>query len=80
MIAEKISKMISEQNLVAGDKLLNEFKLMQISDVGRGTVREADKLLASRNVLEIRRGNGTFVASAPGQIDDSWGLAFVNDS
>jgi DNA-binding FadR family transcriptional regulator len=37
------------------------------------------KLLVSRNVLEIRRGKGTFVTLRPGVADDPLGLAFFKD-
>ena len=44
-----------------GDKLPNEFELAESLNVGRGTIREAVKLLVARNCLEIRRGKGTYV-------------------
>ena len=46
---------------------------------GRGTIREAVKLLVARNCLEIRRGKGTFVVEKPGQIEDPLGFAYVKD-
>ena len=48
-------------------------------NVGRGTIREAVKLLVARNCLEIRRGKGTFVVEKPGQIEDPLGFAYVKD-
>ena len=47
--------------------------------MGRGTIREAVKLLAARNVLVVQRGRGTFIAKHPGQIDDPLGFAFFED-
>lgn len=47
--------------------------------VGRGTIREAVKLLVSRNMLIIRRGRGTYIASDPGQITDPLGFAYYLD-
>ncbi len=47
--------------------------------MGRGSVREAVKLLISRNVLEIRRGKGTYIAESPGVVDDPLGFAFYPD-
>ena len=64
-VADRISDMIREQALTAGEKLPNEFELASLLNVGRGTVREAVKLLVSRSVLEIRRGKGTFVERIP---------------
>lgn len=78
-VADQIIELIISNNLVSGQKLPNEFELAGSLKVGRGTVREAVKLLVSRNVLEIRRGKGTFVSQEPGVIKDPLGLAFFSD-
>ena len=67
-VADKLSEMIQEQALAEGQKLPNEFELAELLNVGRGTIREAVKLLVSRNVLEIQRGRGTFVKQSPGVV------------
>lgn len=48
-----------------GDRLPTEMELARSLGVGRGSVREAVKMLTSLGVLEIRRGEGTFVAESP---------------
>lgn len=78
-VAEQISQLIIERHLASGDKLPNEFELAGQLHVGRGTIREAVKLLVSRNVLVIRRGLGTYIASKPGQINDPLGFAYYPD-
>lgn len=78
-VAEQIMDMIVSQKLEAQSKLPNEFELAKQLNVGRGTVREAIKLLISRNILEIRRGNGTFVTNTPGVVNDPLGLTFLQD-
>ncbi len=78
-VAEQISQLIVERRLESGAKLPNEFELAAQLNVGRGTVREAVKLLVSRNVLVIRRGLGTYIASRPGQVDDPLGFAYYPD-
>ena len=78
-VAEQISQLIIERHLTSGDKLPNEFDLAAQLHVGRGTIREAVKLLVSRNVLVIRRGLGTYIASRPGQIEDPLGFAYYPD-
>lgn len=78
-VAEQISQLIIERRLNSGDKLPNEFELCQLLQVGRGTVREAVKLLVARNVLEIRRGRGTFVAKNTGAVDDPLGFTYYPD-
>ena len=52
-VAEQISDLIKEQNIGIGDKLPNEFELAENLNVGRGTIREAVKLLVARNCLEM---------------------------
>ena len=37
------------------------------------------KLLASRNIVTIRQGSGTYVASSPGVVDDPLGFTFIPD-
>lgn len=78
-VAEHILKGILENGLEAGAKIPNEFELAQAIGVGRGTIREAVKILASRQVVEIRRGAGTFVSERQGMVDDPLGLAFLKD-
>lgn len=78
-IADRISQMIIDRHLDIGEQLPNEFELAGDLNVGRGTVREAVKLLVSRNVLIIKRGTGTFVANNPGVVEDPWGFAYIQD-
>lgn len=77
--ADQIAEMIADRQLKAGDKLPNEFEMASQLNVGRGTIREAVKILVSRNVVEIRRGSGTFVCDNPGVLEDPFGFAFVED-
>lgn len=44
-----------------GDKLPNENLLSEELNVSRTTLREAIKILVTENILEIKRGKGTFV-------------------
>lgn len=78
-VAGQISQLIIDRHLTCEDKLPNEFELAEQLHVGRGTVREAVKLLVARNVLVIRRGKGTFIARHPGEVDDPLGFAYYPD-
>lgn len=78
-VAEQIKALIEDNRLKAGEKLPNEYELTQQLNVGRGTVREAVKILVSRNIVEIRRGCGTFVCEKPGVADDPLGFSFIQD-
>ena len=77
--ADQISKLIIQNHLTGENKLPSEFELAELLNVGRGTIREAVKLLVARNVLEIRRGNGTYLAPNPGEVPDPLGFAYYPD-
>lgn len=77
--ADKIITYIIDNNLQVGDKIPNEFELGEVLNVGRSTIREAVRILVSRNVLVIRRGAGTYIADNTGVSDDPLGLAFTKD-
>lgn len=53
-----------------GDKLPNEQQLSLDLGVSRTTLREAILYLVTQNVLEIRRGKGTFVSEKSGIMDE----------
>ncbi len=78
-MADQIEKLVADHTYESGDKLPNEFELAEKLQVSRGTVRESIKILVSRNIVEIRRGRGTFVCKHPGQVDDPLGFSFVED-
>jgi DNA-binding FadR family transcriptional regulator len=78
-VADQINQLILDRNIQQGDKLPNEFELAESLNVGRGTIREAVKLLVARNCLEIRRGKGTYVTEKIGQVNDPLGFAYVSD-
>lgn len=64
-IADTIRSMITiEKRYVAGDQLPNENELSAELNVSRTTLREAIRILVAYNILEIRRGKGTFVTQA----------------
>lgn len=78
-VAEDIRTMILENDLKPGDKLPNEINMSSIINVSRSTVREAIKILVSTNVLEVKRGRGTFVTDNPGVSKDPLGVHFMDE-
>jgi DNA-binding FadR family transcriptional regulator len=61
-VADTILSMITiEKRFSVGDKLPNEFDLSEELNVSRTTLREAIRILAAYDILEIQRGKGTFV-------------------
>lgn len=79
IIADKIIDLIESKELLPGEKLPSEQELMKELNVGRGTIREAIKSLISRNIVEIRRGVGTFVAKNTGVVEDPLGFSFIDN-
>ncbi|MGX7058454.1 FadR/GntR family transcriptional regulator [Vagococcus humatus] len=78
-VAKEIEELIKTEQYQPEDQLPSEFELAESLEVGRGTIREAIKLLAARNVVEIKRGKGTFVTETPGLTEDPLGLAYISD-
>lgn len=76
---DRLMKYILDNNIAIGEKIENEFELAQIFGVGRSTIREAVKGLVSRGILEIRRGDGTYVISDADMKNDVLGFARIKD-
>ncbi|MHC5228075.1 FadR/GntR family transcriptional regulator [Enterococcus sp. LJL99] len=76
---DKLIQFIKDCNFTIGDKLPNEYELSKQLDVGRSTIREAVRALASRNILEVRQGAGTFVSERRGIATDPLGFSMVKD-
>ena len=77
--SEQIISYIRENNLQPGDKLPTEHSFVEKLNVSRSTLREAVKLLVSRNILEARQGAGTFLSAKRGIPTDPLGLTFMKD-
>ncbi|MBS6194920.1 MAG: FadR family transcriptional regulator [Clostridiales bacterium] len=78
-VEEQLMNYILTKPIPVGEKLPNEFKLGEIFGVGRSTVREAVKSLVSKEILEIRRGAGTFVVRVTTPEEDPLGLGKIED-
>lgn len=61
-VADDILAMITiDKRFALGDKLPNENELSSELQISRTTLREAIRILVAHNVLEIKRGKGTYV-------------------
>lgn len=78
-VSESLIDYILEQKLQKGDRLPNEHSLAQMLCVGRGTIREAVKILVSRNIVTVKHGAGTFVCEKYGVSDDPLGLRLMDN-
>ena len=66
---DSIRAMISSGELSPGERLPPEHELAERLGVSRGSLREAVRALSQINVLDVRRGDGTYVTSlAPSEL------------
>lgn len=77
--ADSIVEYIMDGRVNRDERLPSEGELMQMLGVGRGTIREAIKILVSRNVVEIKRGIGTFICENIGVSEDPLGFKYIED-
>lgn len=62
---------IADGRYPPGAKLPNEYELISEFDVSRNSLREAIKIMSAMGIVEIRRGDGTYVCeqTAPSALD-----------
>lgn len=73
-VADDILAMITiDKKFAIGDKLPNENELSAQLKVSRTTLRESIRILVTHNVLEIKRGKGTYVINDHG-LNENLGL------
>ena len=77
--AQNLLEMIQQKEYAPGDKLPTEAELVETLGVGRNTVREALRILMSRNIVTIRQGSGTFISEKNGVADDPLGFFMMDD-
>lgn len=77
--AQQLLDMIKENGYSVGDKLPTEPELSAALGVGRNTIREALRILMSRNIVTIRQGSGTFISEKNGVADDPLGFSMVEN-
>ena len=65
MVVDKIKTLLIERKLKPGDMLPSETVLAEGLRVSRGSIREAMKILSAFGIVEIKRGDGTYI-STPG--------------
>ena len=68
MVIAAIRSALEAGQLKPGDRLPPELELAGMMSISRGSVREALKILAAFGVLDIQRGNGTFIANSDAKV------------
>lgn len=62
-IINTLTESIIRGDFKSGSKLPSEFELMEQMQVSRNSLREAMKILATMGIVEIKRGDGTYICS-----------------
>ncbi len=62
-VIDRITSALIHRELKPGDRLPTETELMTSLGVGRSSVREAVKVLQAMGIVEVHRGDGTYVAT-----------------
>ena len=62
-IINTLTESIIRGDYKSGSKLPSEFELMEELQVSRNSLREAMKILATMGIVEIKRGDGTYICS-----------------
>ncbi len=63
-IVAQLKELIADGKLRPGDQLPSERELSEMFQVSRASVREAIRALESMGFIEIRQGEGTYIASS----------------
>ena len=63
-VINAIKEALIAGKLLPGEKLPSEAELSQRFSISRGSIREAMKILSAFGIVEVRRGDGTYVASS----------------
>jgi GntR family transcriptional repressor for pyruvate dehydrogenase complex len=80
VVVERLLDLLRSGSLKPGDRLPAEPELMQLAGVGRSTVREAVRTLASMQLVDVRHGHGTFVRDSSAQaLTDPQMLVYLRD-
>jgi DNA-binding FadR family transcriptional regulator len=63
-VVSTIKDLLIRRHLEPGDLIPSENELSESLGISRGSIREAMKILAAFGVVEIRRGDGTYVSTS----------------
>lgn len=65
-IVRTFKMLLATGKLKPGDRLPNEQVLTETFDTSRGTLREAIKILSAYGVIDVRRGDATYISEVSG--------------
>jgi DNA-binding FadR family transcriptional regulator len=67
-VVNSIKELLLTKKVMPGDRLPPEMELARMLSVSRGSVREAMKILSALGIIEIKRGDGTYVSNRGGEV------------
>ncbi|MDO4666507.1 MAG: FadR/GntR family transcriptional regulator [Streptococcus sp.] len=73
--ANSLLEYFKENNFKTGDRIPNEYKLAEILNIGRSTLREAVKMLSSKEMVEVKQGSGTYIRTLVDPSQDPLGFS-----
>jgi GntR family transcriptional repressor for pyruvate dehydrogenase complex len=76
-IVADIKEALRRRQLLPGDRLPSEQEMAQAFGVGRTTIREAIRTLSALGIVEVKRGEGTFIATSPSSSLEPWVFALL---
>lgn len=65
-VINSFKELILLKKLIPGDSVPSETVLAESLNVSRGTIREAMKILSAFGIIEIKRGDGTYISKSIG--------------
>jgi DNA-binding FadR family transcriptional regulator len=67
-VVNSIKELLLNRKVMPGDRLPAETELAKALSVSRGSVREAMKILSALGIVEVKRGDGTYVSNRGGEL------------
>ncbi len=67
-VVNSIKELLLGKKVIPGDRLPPETELCRLLSVSRGSVREAMKILSALGIVEVKRGDGTYISTGGGEV------------
>lgn len=67
-VVNSIKELLLGKKVFPGDRLPPETELCRLLSVSRGSVREAMKILSALGIVEVKRGDGTYISTGGGEV------------
>jgi DNA-binding FadR family transcriptional regulator len=67
-VVNSIKELLLGKKVFPGDRLPPETELCRLLSVSRGSVREAMKILSALGIVEVKRGDGTYISTGSSEV------------